>query len=260
MISGMWVGKSLFVVTPAMASSGVPLLIFSAILILLAAIPYILVGQPFGTFGWATKNNVLLACPCALFVYSAVSIFFKPEVKGFILFALISGGAIYLLHVYASWIALWAKNLSAIKQTSEEKLFKGAAIVEVCDSYPTELCNRSRPEHWDISLTYMFTYQTQAVRHFGIVGNEQSNLASYSSEEIKNKIIQTTVPYVLEDIDTSGNQIRLKIEKGKHAWGDTKTAFKYLFYSLFAPKKLNSLLAKLVKIEIVPLKDNIIKL
>ena len=32
-----------------------------------------------------------------------------------------------------------------------------------------------------------------------------------------------------------------------------------LFYLLFAPKKLNSFLAKLVKIEIVPLKDNIIK-
>jgi hypothetical protein len=249
MISGMWVGKSLFLVTPAMASSGVPLLIFSAILILLAAIPYILVGQPFGTFGWATKNNVLLALPCALFIYSAVSIIFKPEVKGFILFALISGGAIYLLHVYASWIALWAKNLSALKKISDDKLFKAAAIVEVCDSYPTELCNRSRPEHWDISLTYMFACQTQAVRHFGIVGNENSNMVSYSREEIKNKIIQTTVPYVLEDIDTSGNQIRLKIEKGMHSWGDTKIAVKYLFYSAFFPKKLHALLGKLVKIE-----------
>ena len=259
-IFNMWLGKSLFAVTPSIGSIELRLLIFSAILILLAAGPYILVGQPFGTFGWATKNNVLLAFPCALFIYSGVSIVFKPEVKGFFLLAVIFVGTIYLIHVYASWIALWAKNLSALKQASEEKLFKDAAIVEVCDSYPTELCNRSRPEHWDISLTYMFTNQTQAVRHFGIVGNEQSNLTSYSSEEIKNKIIQTTVPYVLQDIDTSGNQIRLKIEKGKHSWGDTKTAFKYLFYSLFAPKKLNSLLAKLVKIEIVPLKDSIIEL
>ena len=259
-IFSMWLGKSLFAVTPSIGSIELRLLIFSAILILLAAGPYILVGQPFGTFGWATKNNVLLALPCALFIYSGASIVFKPEVKGFFLLAVIFVGAIYLIHVYASWIALWAKNLSALKQASEEKLFKDAAVVEVCDSYPTELCNRSRPEHWDISLTYMFTYQTQAVRHFGIVGNEQSNLASYSSKEIKNKIIQTTVPYVLEDIDTSGNQIRLKIEKGKHSWGDTKTAFKYLFYSLFAPKELNSFLAKLVKTEIVSLKDNIIKL
>lgn len=257
-IFSMWLSKSLFAVTPSIGSIELRLLIFSAILILLAAGPYILVGQPFGTFGWATKNNVLLALPCALFIYSGASIVFKPEVKGFFLLAVIFVGVIYLIHVYASWIALWAKNLSALKQASEEKLFKDAAIVEVCDSYPTELCNRSRPEHWDISLTYMFTYQTQAVRHFGIVGNEQSKLASYSSKEIKNKIIQTTVPYVLEDIDTSGNQIRLKIEKGKHSWEDTKTAFKYLFYSLFAPKKLNFFLAKLVKTEIVPLKDNII--
>lgn len=259
-IFSMWLSKSFVAVTPSIDSTAVQVLIFSVFLIILAACPYILVGQPFGTFGWATKNNVLLALPCALFIYSGASIVFRPEVKGFFLLAVISVGAIYLIHVYAGWIALWAKNLSAIKQTSEEKLFKGATIVEVYDSYPTELCNRSRPEHWDISLTYMFTFQTQAVRHFGIVGNEQSNLASYSSEEIKNKIIQTTVPYVLEDIDTSGNQIRLKIEKGKHSWGDTKTASKYLFYSLFAPEKLNSFLAKLVKIEIVPLKDNIIKL
>ena len=259
MILSIWAGKSFVSVTPSIDSTAVQVLIFSVSLILLAACPYILVGQPFGTFGWATKNNVLLALPCALFIYSGASIVFKAEVKGFFLMAVIFVGAIYLIHVYASWIALWAKNLSALKQASEEKLFKDAAIVEVCDSYPTELCNRSRPEHWDISLTYMFTYQTQAVRHYGILGNEQSKLASYSSEEIKNKIIQTTVPYVLEDIDTGGNQIRLKIEKGKHSWGDTKIAFKYLFYLLFAPKKLNSFLAKLVKIEIVPLKDNIIK-
>ena len=257
MIYGMWAGKPLFAVTPAMALSGVPLLILSAILILLAAIPYILVGQPFGTFGWATKNNVLLAFPCALFIYSVGSIVFKPEVKGFFLFAVISGGAIYLVHVYASWIALWAKSLSALKKISEEKLFKDAAIVEVCDSYPTELCNRSRPEHWDISLTYMFAYQTQAVRHFGIVGNENSNMASYSREEIKNKIIQTTVPYVLEEIDTNGNQMRLKIEKGMHSWGDTKIAVKYLFYSAFFPKKLHALLSKLVKIETFVLIKNI---
>jgi len=249
MIFAMWVGKPLFVVTPAMASSGIPLLTFSAILILLAAIPYILVGQPFGTFGWATKNNVLLAFPCALFIYSAVSIIFKAEVKGFILFALISGGAIYLVHVYASWISLWAKNLSALKKISEEKIFKDAAIVEVCDSYPTELCNRSRPEHWDISLTYMLAYQTHAVRHFGIVGNENSNMVSYSRNEIKNKIIQTTVPYVLDEIDPSGNQIRVKIEKGVHSWGDIKIAVKYLLYSAFFPKKLHALLSKLVKIE-----------
>ncbi|NQW45825.1 MAG: hypothetical protein HQ462_10535, partial [Deltaproteobacteria bacterium] len=196
MILSIWAGKSFVSVTPSIDSTAVQVLIFSVFLILLAACPYILVGQPFGTFGWATKNNVLLALPCALFIYSGASIVFKPEVKGFFLMAVIFVGVIYLIHVYASWIALWAKNLSALKQTAEEKLFKNAAIVEVCDSYPTELCNRSRPEHWDISLTYMFTYQTQAVHHFGIVGNEQSNLASYSSEEIKNKIIQTTVPYV----------------------------------------------------------------
>ena len=257
MIYGMWVGKPLFAVTPAMASSGVPLLILSGILVLLAAIPYILVAQPFGTFGWATKNNVLLAFPCALFIYSVGSIVLKPEVKGFILFAVILGGAIYLVHVYASWIALWAKNLSALKKISEEKLFKDAAIVEVCDSYPTDLCNRSRPEHWDISLTYMFAYQTHAVRHFGIVGNENSNMVSYSREEIKNKIIQTTVPYVLEEIDPSGNQIRVKIEKGMHSWGDIKIAFKYLFYSAFFPEKLHALLCKLVKIETLALTKTI---
>ena len=256
-IFGMWVGKPLLAETPQIASIGVPLLILSLILILLAAIPYILVGQPFGTFGWATKNNVLLAFPCALFIYSAVSIIFKPEVKGFFLCAVIFGGAIYLVHVYASWIALWAKNLSALKKISEENLFKNAAIVEVCDSYPTELCNRSRPEHWDISLTYMFAYQTQAVRHFGIVGNENSNMASYSPEEIKNKIIQTTVPYVLEEIDTNGNQMRLKIEKGMHSWGDTKIAVKYLFYSAFCPNKLYAFLSKLVKVEIFALTKNI---
>lgn len=256
----IWASQSFVPVTPLIDSAAVQVLIFSVFLILLAACPYILVGQPFGTFGWATKNNVLLALPCALFIYSGASIVFKPEVKGYFLLAVIFVGAIYLIHVYASWIALWAKNLSAIKQASEEKLFKSAAIVEVCDSYPTELCNRSKPEHWDISLTYMFAHQTKAVRHFGIAGDENSKMTSYSREEIKNKIIQTTVPYVLEDIDTSGNQIRLKIKKGNHSWGDTKTAFKYLFYSLFAPKKLSTFLAKLVKIEIEPLKDNKTKL
>jgi len=260
MILSIWAGKSFGSVTPSIDSTAVQVLIFSVFLIFLAACPYILVGQPFGTFGWATKNNVLLALPCALFIYSGASIVFKAEVKGFFLMAVIFVGAIYLIHVYASWIALWAKNLSALKQASEEKLFKDAAIVEVCDSYPTELCNRSKPEHWDISLTYMFAHQTKAVRHFGIAGDENSKMTSYSREEIKNKIIQTTVPYVLEDINTSGNQIRLKIKKGNHSWGDTKTAFKYLFYSVFFPKKLYSFLAKLVKVEIEPLKNNIIKL
>jgi hypothetical protein len=241
-----WALGPISLITTAANHKDVLIFIMSVCLILLAGIPYILVAQPFGNYGWATKNNLLLSFPNALLVYSSISIVIKNEFQEKVFSFIILACSAFLLAVNLSWIALWAKNKSILQKT---KHYKRSSVIMVKDLYPTVLCNNNSPEWWNISLTYMFCYLRDKVDQFCVVETSENKRELSKNSNMRKLINATTVPYCLQDINTHGRRIKIIILKGNHSWSDIRIAIKYLFYLGLSQSKLHSFLEKIVTLK-----------
>lgn len=234
---------------------------FGFILLTLASTPYILVGIRFGLRGWATRSNALLALPVAIILFGICNFLFKPECLTASMILLLIIFLFYLNYNYLSWISLWAKHRSMLQNLGGLSKASRFSVISVQDEYSTPACNGKTPEHWTISLTYMFAWLWGDVTRLGVnhmnerkYTSNRESLLEYSQNEIYQIIHDTTLDYALKDIDPKGRQTLLIIKKGNHDLNDIQIAIQYLKIKFFRPKRMPSFLSQLTKITLIPLK------
>jgi len=248
------------------------IMLFGLVLLIFAGIPYILAGIRFGLRGWNTRNNVLLALPTALILYGSINLVIKPFYVYTILGCILAVFTIYLNYNYLGWIALWAKYRSMLQNLKNLPHAREFSIIGVRDQYPTPACNGSSPEHWTISITYMFAWIWGDVTHLGFSEDEWRKffnkavyadsaqqvghvINKYTPEEIQKIIDNTTLDYALKGIDINGKQAVLVINKGNHNLGDIKLAIQYLKKRFFMPEEMSAFLSGITRLDFIPIES-----
>ncbi|MFC1815191.1 hypothetical protein ACFL0M_04445 [Thermodesulfobacteriota bacterium] len=228
------------------------LLFFGFILLIFGSISYILVGQPFGNHGWATKNNALLALPLALIIFGGFNLFLKPIFITFFLFIIITTSVIYLNYVHLCLIALWVKNKSLLFNLGKIPSEQRFSIFSVCDQHPFQGASEGHPEHDIAYLVYMFEFLWKDVTRIGIYESIPRSVA-YTPQEIKQMIHKSTIDYALQHIDPYGKQAQLIIKQGKLDLNEVKTAVRYIIIRCFYKNRNDHFLSGTTQIELIPL-------
>ncbi|MBU1152820.1 hypothetical protein KKB84_02475 [bacterium] len=232
------------------AKSGM-IILYGAFLMSYGSISYILVGQPFGLRGWATKNNALLALPMALIIFGAGSMIQKPSVIAPFLGVLIIAHIIYLNYNYLCLLAVYAKNRSWLLNLGKISLAKDISIFGVCNRHQICASLDAHPE--TIYLVYMFEWLWGDVTRLGINELKPRKIA-YTPEEVKAEIYKTTIDYALQGIDPYGKQAQLIVRQGEQGLSEVQTAVRYLIYRFFKRDKFEDFLSGITQLELIPLK------
>ena len=229
------------------------IMLFGSILLMCASIPYILVGQRFGSRGFETKNNIILALPMSLIIFGGCHIILKPVVIPYFLGAIFTIGVIYLNYNYLCLQSVYAKNLSLLNNLGKVPSAKEKVIFLIYDAHSIRFLSIDQPEHRSPYLIYMFEWLWGDVSRFG-VNESYARSTAYSPEEIKTAIIATTIPYALQGIDPYGKQALVIIRDGKKSCvGEVKTAVKYLYHRFLKRNKLEEFLSCITQVDLFPI-------
>jgi len=223
---------------------------FGILLLILAGIPYILIGQSFGARGWATKNNVLLGLPLSLIIFGLFSVFFLPKYVISLIFIIIVSNIVYLNYINLSWIALWVKYCSTLLNLQKNMSLKKFSIFRVYDNHSLKGSFDIHPEHDVVYLIYMFDSIWEDKLRLGIY-EKKFSLEPYSQERIRDIIKNTTIDYALKEIDLEGKQAIIVITDGTQMFTEVKSAMRYIYYKFFQTEGLNHFLLNYSNIEVI---------
>ncbi len=230
---------------------------FGLALLFLAALPYMLVGQPFGLRGWETKNNVLLALPVSLVLFGFLRLILPPALFLPVLGAVILLSVAYLNYIYLCWVATWAKNRSFLHNLARIPEAGACSVLKVTDQHPIRSAfdffpeHDYHPEHRDAYLTFMFESLWGSFKTFGIY-EPQPTRRVYSPDEVRQRMRETTHDYQFEQVDPAGRQGRLLIREGRACPGELRVAFGYLWRRLFRKVELEGFLQGLTDVHFTP--------
>jgi len=244
------------------AIRGVQIFLFGLVIFLMAAFPYILVGQRFGTWGWVTKNSLLLGLPIATILvgFGKTLSSMLPTTRYWI-----SGGGVVLLIAFAvadarthfRWQAMSVKEQSISYQLTRLPGVRDYSLIEVRDSFHI-------PRTIDTYPTIVWTYQFgSALGELRCVAFEARDYGPspmgglhkpglYTSKEVDQIIEATTVPYTLTTIDRSGKQGILTIQRGDQANSISSMVGRYLYYRFVRSDKMETFLPRIARIELLP--------
>lgn len=228
------------------------LLAFGTVLLALGAIPYILVQQPVGVRGWATKNNVLIALPAALLLTGLLSLAVQEATFAAILGFMLVFNAAYLSLTHLHWVAVWAKHrslLQALKRLPEAREFTTFAYT---DTHPVSGDCDQHKENYNLFIVFLLDTLWGGLQRMCIVEPKVRD-EGYSRLELEIAIKSTTVDYMLTNVDRHGPQAALQLQAGDLDLSPTSAALRYLWHRWVSPKGLDAFLQDFTQVTLTPL-------
>lgn len=220
-------------------------------LFILAVIPYILVGQPINENGWATKNAMLIHLPSGLIIYGISSYFFNDQkiFQSFILFYIISS-CTYNIRNNLFYLSVFIKDYSWLYKLKHNNEIDNVKIFQIIDMHDVkgDLSNIYQ-DYKPVYLFYMFDWIWESdLSRFGISEFEPKD--AYTRKYLSRIFEDTTIPYVLNNVDIDSRQARILI-KNKSTSPFYIISIKYIFAITFNRKdQLLIILDNVTNIEI----------
>lgn len=225
------------------------ILLFGFMLLVLAGMPYILVGQPILPCGWGTKNSLLLPLPVALVQFGVMNILLPDHAIMPIVVFLIITYAIYLNYNYLLYLAVCVKNKSWLFNLSHLPAVRSISMFQICDTHYLrgDPCIPSN-EHNTASLFYMFNWLWGDLSHVGIYELVPRN-SPYTSDEVLAELRNSTIDYAMTDVDIDGPQARVIVKTG-NIQPPLKIALMYIQGRYFVRNMMTQLLSSVTSVDV----------
>jgi hypothetical protein len=195
------------------------------ILFVLAAVPYILVGQNFFPAGWATKHHMLFHLPAALLVLGVLHLLIPASlvlpVAAFVLALNMS----YLIWLYLFYIAVAVKDRSWLHKLSGIDAAKDVSIFYITDKHSIQ-GDPHNPINSPAYSFYMFEWLwgNRTRIGFPVLSAQQGR---YDQRRIVDMIHRTSFDSEMQDIRLDGTHANLVISDGV-AQSPMRIAIRYL--------------------------------
>jgi hypothetical protein len=223
--------------------------LFGFMLLVLAGLPYILVGQPFFPYGWATKNSLLFPLPVALMQYGIMNELLPGQAIMQIVIFLIITNAVYLIYIYLLYLAVYVKNRSWLFNLSLLPEIQSISIFQICDiHYLRGDSYIPSNEHKTAYLFYMFNWVWGDSTRVGVYELIPRNLA-YTRDEVVTELRNSTLDYAMTDVEVDGAQARIIVKTG-NIHSPMKIALMYIQARYFAPNKMAPLLSRVTSVDV----------
>lgn len=231
------------------APSPAALLAVGAVLFLLAALPYALVGISFLPDGWTTRNHMLFHLPVALIQLAATAWLSPAPMLATIAFLLVCN-AIHLNLIYLHHLAVTVKNRSWLQKLAEATHTRSRSIFLIAD-YHSIRGDQSSPgqEHRPAYLFYMFEWLWGGKTRCGFPV-PPSFPRRLSNEEVSSGIASTTLDYDMQQVNRRGTQLKVLITDGIGR-SATKTSLLYLRHRYFPGGNVKALLEGVTDVQFV---------
>jgi len=198
---------------------------FGTLLLGLATLPYILVGQNFAPGGYATKHHLLLHLPVSLMLLGAITLLVPADaVLSVIVFVLLVN-FIHLNSVYLYFIAVVAKDRSWLYKLSKIDRAKGNSFFYIEDTHSIQ-GDKYFPQNSPAYSFYMLDWLWGGGTHIGLMVS-QSRSERLNSDQISKLMIETTLAFDMQGVNTHGSQATLEISDGVER-SPIRVALKYL--------------------------------
>jgi hypothetical protein len=201
------------------------LLLGGPVLLILAALPYALVGQQFAPAGWATKHHMLFHLPVAMIVLGVAALVLPPNFAFAALVLVLAANAAYLLRLYLYYIAVVAKERSWLHKLKALDGARQTAVFSITDHHSIQ-GDPVFPQNSPAYAFYMFEWLWGEKTHLGIHVPPQQMLR-IPPEVVATEITQTSLDYEMGGIDVRGPQARLHIHDGAER-SPMRVALRYL--------------------------------
>lgn len=225
------------------------IVLFGFMLLILAGLPYILVGQPILPFGWGTKNSLLFPLPVALMQFGVMNIVLRDQAITPIAVFLIITNAIYLNYIYLLYLAVYVKNRSWLFNLSHYPEAESISVFQICDTHHLR-GDQYIPsnEHKTAYLFYMFNWLWGDLTRVGIYELVPRN-SSYTSDEVLTELRNSTIDYAMTDVDINGSQARVIVKTG-NIQSPMKIALMYIQARYFVRLKMDWLLSNVTSFDV----------
>jgi len=250
------------------ARTGVRLLGWGVFLLLAAAFPYIVVGQPLASEGWFTRNCILcplpvamIACGLALLATSRWASAF-PRAWVAVVAAIATLGVAGCVSNYLAYQAFGAKEWSLRGHLAEMIHDSDAAVVQLRDY---SRIPRTIPYYPPIIWTFIANASDGPPKTLVIetvtLGPDISQpgpdgqprriipQVPLRAETVDETITETTMPYALERVPRAGPQILVTAEPAYAGTSATDLGLRYLFLSWLEPERLPEFIRGFIKAE-----------
>lgn len=201
------------------------LLLAGPVLLLLAALPYALVGQQFAPAGWATKHHMLFHLPVAMIVLGVAALVLPPNFAFAAIVLVLVANAAYLLRLYLFYIAVVAKERSWLHKLKALDGARHTAVFCITDHHAIQ-GDPVYPQNSPAYAFYMFEWLWGEKTHLGIHVPPQQTLR-IPPEVVATEITRTSLDYEMGGIDVRGPQARLHIHDGAER-SPIRVALRYL--------------------------------
>ena len=219
---------------PASATDGAHLFCGGMFLLLAGAFPYAVVDQSFQSFGWLTRNSILLGLPLGMMIVGGVSFLgarlapARPGLVWVILALVVLLGIGSANRTTLRWQAFGAKQASIAAKLQPTILQTGPALVQIRDYC---MLPQTISYYAPIVWTYMLCRGEEAPKTFVLetaqiapdqVGldsegrqHRQITLLAFDEPAMRSAIEQTTMPYAMREIPLHGPQMVAVVEVGE---------------------------------------------
>lgn len=230
-----------------------------------AALPYYIVGRrSFQAFGFMSRDNVLFTLSiswitAALFclllqpfsflqTYQSRRLAFLQQRIVLGAFAsLIVSQSLFNWRNHADWQAHYAYYRSAMEKIVQDTLVNRASVIQVIDHLPgdrTLLTYKYPTSIWTEIISDVFQKTTRLAIPF-----PPANGRFFTQDEISQRIRETEVDFMLQDINLDGEQIRLTIEPASDFQSPIRLALAYWKARFFYPAEMPNLLDSLTRVK-----------
>jgi hypothetical protein len=230
-----------------------------------AAFPYYIVGRrSIEAVGFMSRDNAIFLLPigwisAGLFYFLlSVGTFFRrsrgpagkfpwQRVVVGIIAAIVVAQSLANWRNHADWQAHYAYYRSVVEKVARDELIQGASVIEVVDRLPGDRTLKTwkyPTSIWTKIIAGAFGETTRLAVPFS-----PENGKFYTLAEIDQRIVETEVEFMLEEIELGGPQVRLVVEPGSGAGNPIDLAIEYWRIRFFAPEEMPAFLNSLTRVE-----------
>ena len=233
--------------------SGATMVAGGVVLLLGAALPYIVASHPFYADGWGSKNNILMGLPLALILFGFLKMLFReyrayPVLLHAWLVLILLGSGVIVFQDIAGFQWNGIREL-ALRQKVHDldpeyrypilalKLNEGSEKNVVDAAYPPSV------------LSYQMA-QPGPLRRLVVSGAPERPLVD---SEIDRVLVQTTIPHAFQAIAITDAQARIE-HTWRYAGSDLLLVVRYYYFKLLKPALLARFYDELISVDIRPVR------
>lgn len=227
-------------------------IVAGATLLVLGNIPYVLVLQPAGLRGWATKNNMLIGLPTAALLVGTLGLVLADRWFSAALGFAMTFFVVYLglLHIY--WVAIWAKHRSFLHNLVRIPGARDTSIFGFCDKHPVSMSFDGHREHYPLYVISMLDWLWGDLSRLVAVEPKERH-TGYTPAEIEAVIQATTMEYILTALDKGGPQASIVLGQGVLRLSPTEAGLRYIWHRYLNRKGLDSFLSEFTSVRFASL-------